>query len=309
MEYDLGSVQNLFGVISGQLQNISRDCSCSSTIDLCVENIGTQNNEYLSQKLLACVQLLDQCQISLKVSSVEIDKLKNTVISLQGERIAETTTACTASPQQIGASSWSHIVEKNSAAPVVSRQFTTVTPVRGNPNYRDQNVMLFGVAEQKNEITDEVVSDLFSQMGEKPHYVDCARVGRNESAVGKPRPIKVKMRNADSAAQTITNGKKLHGNTETEGIYVGPDRTPEQREERRRLVAIIKERRKSDPSHFHFIDRRTVLSRDRYTLASESPEPEGDTNVSDSKGMASFFIGLLDKSKQAPRSRSASDEC
>ena len=92
MEYDLGSVQSLFGVISGQLQNISRDCSCSSTNDLCAENMGTQKHEYLAQKLLACLQLLEQCQMVLKISSVEIDKLKNTIISLQGERIAAATT-------------------------------------------------------------------------------------------------------------------------------------------------------------------------------------------------------------------------
>ena len=302
MEYDLGSVQSLFGVISGQLQNISRDCSCSSTNDLCAENMGTQKHEYLAQKLLACLQLLEQCQMVLKISSVEIDKLKNTIISLQGERIAATTT-CTATPQK-QALSYSNMLEKEPAAPVVSRQFSKVTPVRGNPNHRDQNVMLFGVAEQQEEVTDAVVGDVFSQMGEKLHFVECVRVGRNES-VGKPRPIKVKMRNANAAAQTIANGKKLHGNPETQGIYVGPDRTPEQREERKHLVAIMKERRKSDPSHFHFISRGTVLSRDRFTLASESPER--DAIASDSAMMSSFFLGLLNNSKKA--SKSESDVC
>ena len=90
------------------------------------------------------------------------------------------------------------------------------------------------------------MAEIFSQMGEKQHFVHCVRVGRKMSA-GKPRPIKVEMRNANLASQTIINGRKLRGNSGTEGIYVGPDKTPEQRAERRRLVAIFRERRKSDP--------------------------------------------------------------
>ena len=71
------------------------------------------------------------------------------------------------------------------------------------------------------------------------------------------------------------------GNSGTEGIYVGPDKTPEQRAERRRLVAIFRERRKSDPERFHCIRGITVLSRDRFVSASEAPEGVPETASGD----------------------------
>ena len=41
---DLGSIHSLLGDIAGQLQTISRDCSCSSTGDLRIETFGHQSN-------------------------------------------------------------------------------------------------------------------------------------------------------------------------------------------------------------------------------------------------------------------------
>ena len=91
------------------------------------------------------------------------------------------------------------------------------------------------------------------------------------------------MRNANLAHQTIANGRKLRERLSAKGIYIGPDRTPKQRELRRRLVAIIKERRKSDPERFHFIRGSTVQSRDRFLSASEAPEGDSDISIEPAK--------------------------
>ena len=277
--YDLGSVHSLLGDITAQLQTLSRDSFCANISDLNVKVFSNQNKDYLAQHLFACTQLLVQCQTALQLSSVEVDKMQNVVISLQSEKLA-TMTEINATPQA-WSTRYSDILQQSSSVIQVTPRSAPVTPVRGDG--RDKNVMLFGVAEQHDEDTKAVVEDIFSGVGEKQHFVDCVRVGKKGSG-GKSRPIKVRMRNANSATQAIVSGRKLRGKSETEGVYIAPDRTPEQRAERRRLVAIMRERRKSDPSHFHCIRRGTVLSRDRFVSASEAPEGDPDISTEPARG-------------------------
>ena len=77
--YDLSSVHSLLGEISGQLNSLSRDISCFSPNDLCIGALETKKEDYLAQQSFACTQLLGQCQIALRISSVEVDNMKNTV--------------------------------------------------------------------------------------------------------------------------------------------------------------------------------------------------------------------------------------
>ena len=283
--YGLGSVHSLLGDITAQFQTLSRNSSCANISDLNVEVFGNQNKDYLAQQLFACTQLLGRCQTGLQFSSVEVDRMQNVVISLQSEKIATMTeiNSSTTSPSQSLAWStrYSDTLQQSSSITPVTQRTAPVTPVRGDG--RDQNVMLFGVAEQQDEDTKAVVEDIFSGVEEKQYFVDCVRVGKKGSG-GKSRPIKVRMRNANSATQAIVSGRKLRGKSETEGVYIAPDRTPEQRAERRRLVAIMRERRKSDPSHFHCIRRGTVLSRDRFVSASEAPEGDPDISTEPARG-------------------------
>ena len=85
--YDLGMVHSLLGDISGQLRDILRDCSCSGSSDLSVELLGAHSSDYLTQQLFSCTQLLSKCESVLQISSVEISRIKDTVISLQDEKL------------------------------------------------------------------------------------------------------------------------------------------------------------------------------------------------------------------------------
>ena len=133
--YDLGSVHRLLGDIRGTLRDISRDCSCSGSSDLSVESLGTNNSGYLIQQLFACTRLLGKCESVLQLSSVEIaqNQIKNTVISLQGEKIEALQGAdpVTLATPQIGATSYSGILQQPSTRQV-RKQSSTFTPMRGD---------------------------------------------------------------------------------------------------------------------------------------------------------------------------------
>ena len=263
--YDLEVVHSLLGRISDQLQTLSRNLSCSSMDELSVNFIGNLNKDYLAQQLFDSTQLLGQCKDVLQVSSAEVDRMKNKVISLQDEKLASVTEfSAVKTPQRWP--TYSDTLQLSSDTPVISRS-TPAKPISSDG--RDNNVMLFGVAEREDEETEILVEDIFSVTGEKQHFVECVRVGKKGLGV-KPRPIKVRMRNSAAATQAINSGKKMRGRSETDRVYITPDRTPEQRAERRRLVSIMRERRKADSSQYHFIHQGSVLSKERFFLAPTS---------------------------------------
>ena len=152
--------------------------------------------------------------------------------------------------------------------------------------------MMFGVAEREGEETEAIVEDIFSSMGEKQHFIDCVQVG-TKSLDDKSRPIKVRMRNVNSATQGINSGRKLRGTLGRRAFTW--HRGSEQRAERRRLVGIMREKINSDPSHF--IRRGTVVSKDRFFLAQEPDEPEDIQSVesTDDEARSMGFSNLNNK--------------
>ena len=55
------------------------------------------------------------------------------------------------------------------------------------------------------------------------------------------------------ARQIIGKAKNLREDEKFRGVFVNPDRTPSQREERRILVTELKRRRAEEPGKRHFI--------------------------------------------------------
>ena len=65
--------------------------------------------------------------------------------------------------------------------------------------------------------------------------------------------MKVVLRNNVIARQIIGKAKNLREVEKFRGVFLNPDRTPSQREERRVLVTELKRRRAEEPGKRHFI--------------------------------------------------------
>ena len=50
---------------------------------------------------------------------------------------------------------------------------------------------------------------------------------------------------------------------ETKRVFIAPDRSKEERVERKKLVDFIKEKRKSDPERYYYISAGSVHSQER----------------------------------------------
>ena len=127
---------------------------------------------------------------------------------------------------------------------------------------RAKNVMVFGLPEVDSEDLGYRVGELFVQLqlGEKPH-VETARIGNQKT--GYIRPIRVTLRNRLVVAQILRKAGGLKTSDNFKTVYLSPDRSPELRNEHRKLVLELKRRCEEDPAKVHLIRDRAVVSLER----------------------------------------------
>ena len=139
---------------------------------------------------------------------------------------------------------------------VVKTAVRTAMVDRADEVGREANVMIFGLKEEEGEKLREKVAELFESVGEKPKF-EAKRVGGVKQGTST-RPVKVVLRNNVAARQIVGKANKLREVAKFQGVFVNPDRTPGQREERRVLVTELKRRRVEEPSKRHYIRGATV---------------------------------------------------
>ena len=119
---------------------------------------------------------------------------------------------------------------------------------------RTKNVVIFGLEETENEKLSEKINYVFEQIDEKPRF-DAARIGLKSD--GKHRPVKVKLPNSSAVHQILVKCKALRLCEDLKTVFISPDRSPEQRAERQKLVSEMKQMIEADKeSDKHFFIRK-----------------------------------------------------
>ena len=90
--------------------------------------------------------------------------------------------------------------------------------------------------------------------------------------------MKVVLPSSEAVERVLRNAKTLRGTTRFNKVYIAPDRSREEREERKVLVAQIKEKMCSDPQRYHYIKNGVVCSREKESV----PSPQSTTSSSSS---------------------------
>ena len=106
---------------------------------------------------------------------------------------------------------------------------------------RSCNLFVYGLEEADNENTEDSVLTVIQHTGEKPKLVGCRRLG--EKSGEQTRPIRVTFHTREMVRCVLANSAKLR---EVEGysrVYLSPDRTLEQRQERKKLLGVLSEKR------------------------------------------------------------------
>ena len=118
---------------------------------------------------------------------------------------------------------------------------------------------MFGLREMDGtaEDTKKLVDEICEQVGEKPRVMGCTRVGTKRE--GATRPILVSLENAASAQQLLYRASELKGWDKYGKVFMGPDRTKEERLARKELVHELKRKREGEPGKRFVIRRNDVV--------------------------------------------------
>ena len=99
---------------------------------------------------------------------------------------------------------------------------------------------------------DRKIVELFSEIEEKPSF-EAARIWM--VSTDKKRPVKVSLRNCETVNRLLAKAKKLKVTAAYQNVYISPDRSPEEREKHRELVAEMKQKASEDPERHYFLVR------------------------------------------------------
>ena len=227
--------------------------------------IMTRQAELIS-KLQDVIELMKTEALADKAAVIRLqsDLLKSKDAELQSVKTAVQETVQTS--VQAGIKTYSSAVASNmSTAPVftpdILKKAVRTAIVEED---RSKNLLVFGLTEEGGNI-EQVVSELFLELGEKPRVQAVNRLGgkRAEEASSDPRPVKVTLASATSVSQILTRTGRLKQTQRYKSVYVCPDRSPKERAARKQLVVDLKKAAVEKPHLYHCIRRGKIHSKEK----------------------------------------------
>lgn len=278
MEFSLSTLHGLEDKIQKLSDSVSEKVKCGNLEKLNRDSIKLKNltKETLAEIVVNMGSVINDCRTVLRSASVKFEELNHDLlasqkkviqtqkdyIACQSDKIDSVQQTVKSEIKNYSEAVKKHLPVRSAITPAKLKQVVKSAITDDN---RLKNIMIFGVDEEKtfnDEPVDdaECVTDIFDfiKQGDKlKNSVDkIIRVGEKKEA-GSPRPLKVCMRNVETAQLAIKHGKLLRQFpvNENEGysvdfrrVFISPDRTPEERDARRTLVKEMKDKIKDNPS-------------------------------------------------------------
>ena len=194
--------------------------------------VSQEETQRLEEKLLECQQ--------------KVIDLSEKVIQLQDQKLGSITDTV-----QKDLKSWSAVVSRNCAAAVSAPRLQAAlqkSTKQEEDEPRKLNLMVFGLPEDASE-TDPAaeVTLLLEELGEKPPVSACTRLGAKTEGSTRPRPIMATLSSRDSLLSILRKARDLRNSPNYNKVYLAPDRSPEERVERKRTLETVKRLRTENP--------------------------------------------------------------
>ena len=211
----------------------------------CSSGINAEKNRRLEEELLDCQR--------------EVISLQKKVIELQDSKLGTITETV-----QQDLKSWSTVVSRNCAAAVAPPRLKAALNLVSSPekqsadeSEKQQNLMIFGLSELEEESgLEAAVTNILEEIGQKPPLTSCTRVGvRTE---GRTRPVRATVASREILTNILRKARELRKSTTYSRVYLAPDRTLEERLERRKTLETIQRLRKNNPNR-QYIMRSGVI--------------------------------------------------
>ena len=233
------------------LRSVLKIVGSNSLSSLTEQDIRRAYQDGLSNIVLSLVDVAVSSMDVLRSAAVKMEKYKSdqilsqqAVIKLQEELIRK--------------QSSSESVDSRLTSEQLKEELPSVVKSVVRENERQKQVVLFGVPEHCDlgRTIDDVLTSACGQL--KPKAKDYSRVGTPKP--GTIRPIKVSFKSQEEARITISSAKSLKQSKKYKDVFIAPDRSPEERVQRRKLVQKLREKRQQEPGRRHYISQGKVCS-------------------------------------------------
>ena len=201
---------------------------------------------------------VDELRTKTLQAQARVVELQEELLEVKSDQLASVKTTVQASVEE-GIKSYSSALGDSISAqfPLPQRAIRKVVEDVFHAEDRGRNLIVFGLEEDTEEDLEEKLGEVFLELGEKPN-VEAIRLGTR--AADASRPVKVTTSSSTCVNQILRKRTALKDSEKHNKVFIAPDRTPKEREERRKLVVELKKRSSDDPQRRHFIRQGEVCS-------------------------------------------------
>ena len=137
---------------------------------------------------------------------------------------------------------------------------------------RQRNVIVFGCDIENEQVIKRKLNQIFCDIKVKVRMKYFQRIGKEKNI------IKVRLETQKDVKKVLRNAHKLKSSEKFSHIYIAPDRSPQQRAERRELVEELKNKRESEPNKTWIIKDGSVICPDTDNSSDGEQEQEETEN-------------------------------
>ena len=288
MEFSFNDFYHLDSKCQKILRSVLKLSRSTSLSCINEENIKNADKDVLSNIILS---LVDVAENSVQVLKSAVDTIEH----LRSEQVSNQKSYIELQKELIQRQELSKSVqfESRENARVVTDSVNTMMKSVVKDNERRKQIVLFGVSEDNSDLGGIVNDILECTCGpDKLSVKDYCRVGARKP--GGSRPVKVYLNSQEDAQTAVKNAKSLKNSKRFGGVFIAPDRSPEERMERRRLVQLLRDKRRREPEKHHYISRGEVCSTDHHTESVINTR--SNTSTAENLNGIVAFVRSLDKS-------------
>jgi hypothetical protein len=277
LEYTVKNANDVLdGELAESLEEVMKLVNVSIDTDVTAEALFKSNKTQLSECLSRMTYVVVLCKDLLKGAINATDEMKTEHISFQkqiieqqNELLKRKSEELEAVPATVKAELQGYCdaakkclpISGNNVISITAEQVKKAVKSAVEEDDRTRNVMMFGVAEEGDEMLESKVLDILEQVDEKPRVAECRRMGEAKSEV--VRPIKVVFYSADTAHRVLRKSGRLKKTENHQAVFLSADRTIEERATRRKLVEQLKQKREQEPELYHFVRDDKICSRSK----------------------------------------------
>ena len=212
----------------------------------------------------------------LKLAAADVDKLKTDQLRLQNDLLATKDEVLISKKEQLDAvtstvkteiKTWADVVSTkcNSGAVITPSKIKEAVKSAVIEEDRLFNVMVYGVNESGGEdsrVEDKSqIAGIMHEIGIFSGDVIVSRV--REVRECNIRPLRVRFERKEEVLEVLSRARRLKDSAAFSSVFLGPDRTVDERKVHKKLVGELKRKRGEFPDQVFFIKGNSVCSRPR----------------------------------------------